>query len=196
MHIISKCEEEKPKGVQQPALGKGAPVKLEVTSSMLRHQLDPDVLYPGNPHCIRGSSAKTTALIAMFLIIAGLFVYLLLVGPEVYSQARLPGTDQSDKLEAAGTVLRLLDTALFKWGARLFAGLCIMSSAWALKEQRFGIAVICIIGALIFGTAPKWVKNIFDIGGSDSVFGYTMPIADTGELLVGRFENEGTFSYV
>lgn len=86
------------------------------------------------------------------------------------SQARLPGEDASDRLEAAGTLLRIIDTGLFKWGARLFAGICIMSSAWALKEQRFGFAVICVVGALLFGTAPKWVKNIFDIGDNQGLF--------------------------
>ncbi len=84
---------------------------------------------------------------------------------------KLPGADVSDKLEAAGTILHIIDTGLFKWGARIFAGICVMSSAWALKEQRFGIAVISIVGAIIFGTAPMWVKNIFSIGGGDSVFG-------------------------
>jgi hypothetical protein len=92
-------------------------------------------------------------------------------GSECFAQASLPGTDASDKLEAAGTLLRLLDTALFKWGARIFAGICIMSAAWSLKEQRFGIAIICIVGALIFGTAPTWVNNIFSIGAGDSIFG-------------------------
>lgn len=99
--------------------------------------------------------------------IAGIF---LVLGPECFAQASLPGSDASDKLEAAGTLLRLLDTALFKWGARLFAGICIMSAAWSLKEQRFGIAIICIVGALIFGTAPTWVKNIFSISAGDSIF--------------------------
>jgi hypothetical protein len=98
----------------------------------------------------------------------GVFWYL---GPECFAQTSLPGSDASDKLEAAGTLLRLLDTALFKWGARIFAGICIMSAAWSLKEQRFGIAIICIVGALIFGTAPTWVQNIFSIGASDSIFG-------------------------
>jgi hypothetical protein len=91
--------------------------------------------------------------------------------PHAFADGTLPGTDASDKLEAAGTLLRLLDTALFKWGARIFAGICIMSSAWSLKEQRFGIAIICIVGALIFGTAPTWVKNIFSIGATQSIFG-------------------------
>ena len=88
-----------------------------------------------------------------------------------WSQGRLPGEDASSKLEAAGTLLRLIDTALFKWGTRIFAGICIMSSAWSLKEQRFGIAIISVVGAIIFGTAPTWVRNIFEIGTSDSVFG-------------------------
>lgn len=94
----------------------------------------------------------------------------------------LPGSDESAKLTAAGTLLRIVDTGLFKWGARIFAGLCIMSAAWALKEQRFGVSVICIVGAIIFGTAPKWVKNIFDIGGGDSVFSYRINDSDTKTL--------------
>lgn len=32
---------------------------------------------------------------------------------EAYGAPRIPGTDESGKLEAAGTLLRLLDTALF-----------------------------------------------------------------------------------
>lgn len=99
-----------------------------------------------------------------------LAVALLSFAPLAHAGTSLPGTDASDKLEAAGTLLRMIDTGLFRWGARIFAGICIMSSAWALKEQRFGIAIICVIGAIIFGTAPTWVKNIFDIGGNQSIF--------------------------
>jgi hypothetical protein len=88
---------------------------------------------------------------------------------------KIPGADVSNQLVAAGTLLRIIDTGLFKWGARIFAGICIMSSGWALKEQRFGIAIICVIGAIIFGTAPTWVQNIFDIGGGGGVFGSLRP---------------------
>lgn len=91
--------------------------------------------------------------------------------PSAFAQAQLPGTDASDKLEAAGTLLRIIDTALFKWAARVFAGLCLLSTAWSLKEQRIGIAIICIVAAIIFGSAPTWVKNIFSITNADSVFG-------------------------
>lgn len=121
---------------------------------------------------------KAVRILLLILAAAGAVALILLFGPEAYSQARLPGTDASDKLEAAGTLLRLIDTGLFKWGARIFAGICIMSAAWALKEQRFGIAIICIVGAIIFGTAPTWVKNIFDIGGGDSVFGAVPAITE------------------
>ncbi|MCB9061467.1 MAG: hypothetical protein H6622_08100 [Halobacteriovoraceae bacterium] len=83
---------------------------------------------------------------------------------------KLPGTDSSDKLEAAGTLLRMVDTALFKWGARIFAGLGILSAGWHLKDQRFGLAVISVIGSILIGTCPMWVKNIFDIGGGSTLF--------------------------
>ncbi len=115
----------------------------------------------------------SNALVWIALTVLGLALAYLALAPEpvLAAIARLPGEDASDKLEAAGTLLKVLDTGLFKWGARIFAGLCIMSSAWSLKEQRFGIAVICVIGAIVFGTAPKWVKNIFDIGDNQSLFG-------------------------
>ena len=131
---------------------------------------------PGTPYCPenlepivreRGPNFWTWILITLGLMAISLWF----ISPEVFAQAQLPGSDASDKLEAAGTLLRLLDTALFKWGARIFAGICIMSAAWSLKEQRFGVAIICIVGALIFGTAPTWVKNIFSIGTGDSIFG-------------------------
>jgi len=108
------------------------------------------------------------------LIAAGVIIFL--IGWIVWSgdahatSTSLPGEDMSDKLQAAGTLLRLIDTGLFKWGARIFGGLCIMSAGWSLKEQRFGIAIICVIGAIVFGTAPMWVKNIFEIGGGGGVF--------------------------
>ena len=88
----------------------------------------------------------------------------------VYAGPRIPGADAADKLEAAGTVLRIVDTALFKWGARLFSGISILSAGYNLKEQRFGVAIICIIAAIILGTAPIWVENIFSIGGGNGIF--------------------------
>ena len=125
----------------------------------------------------------TIILVFLLLGLLGLFIYTFAFCPIALSQARIPGVDASEKLEAAGTVLRLLDTALFKWGARIFAGICVMSSAWSLKEQRFGIAIICIVGAIIFGTATHWVKNIFEISGSDSVFGQLTKPDDSLEVV-------------
>ena len=94
---------------------------------------------------------------------------------DLIAAIRLPGSDVSDKLTAAGTLLRIIDTGLFKWGARIFAGLCLMSGGWALKEQKYGIFIICIIGAIIFGTIAIWVRNIFEIGGNSTIFSYLNP---------------------
>lgn len=116
----------------------------------------------------------------VWFYVAGALTTLCLVGICTDALAsRLPGTDESTRLEAAGTLLRLIDTGLFKWGARVLAGLCIMSSAWSLKEQRFGVAIICIVGAIIFGTAPVWVKNIFDIGNNEGIFSLITPQIET-----------------
>ena len=135
---------------------------------------------------------STPLLLILLVALMILFICTVVFCPQAMSQARIPGVDASDKMEAAGTVLRLIDTALFKWGARIFAGICVMSSAWSLKEQRFGIAIICIVGAIIFGTAPHWVKNIFEISGNDSVFGLiAAPGGGVARLAMVSWNKEG-----
>jgi len=129
----------------------------------------------GNPSPPPGDESKVRGLV--LLIGFGLFAIGLFFGGTAFADASLPsgGGDAVGKLKAAGSLLSIVDTALFKWGARIFAGLCIMSAGWALKEQRFGVAIVCVIGAILVGTAPSWVKNIFEISGGDSVFGYFEP---------------------
>lgn len=83
----------------------------------------------------------------------------------------LPGTDQFDKLTAAGDLLKTLDSFVFRIGARLLAGICVLGAGWNLKEQRFASAVICIIAAIVIATVPMWIKNIFDIGGGSIFIG-------------------------
>ena len=101
-----------------------------------------------------------------FNITFGVIGALLIYSLQSYAQIQIPGTDESQKLEAAGTMLRLVDTGLFIWGSRLFAGLFIFAAGFYLKEQRFGAAIISIIAAIFLGTAGIWVKNIFSIGGN------------------------------
>ncbi|GHT97405.1 hypothetical protein FACS1894126_1400 [Alphaproteobacteria bacterium] len=105
-----------------------------------------------------------------FLFLLFTMLVLFLVHAEARAGVRIPGTDASDKLEAAGTLLRVVDSMLFVWGARIFAGICIMSAGWHLKEQRFGPFVLCAAAAILLGTAPIWVRNIFDIGGGGGIF--------------------------
>ncbi len=104
------------------------------------------------------------------IILGALLLPLLVIVAETHAQVKIPGQDQSQKLQAAGTLLRLIDTALFVWLARIFAGLCILSAGWLIKEQKFGPAVVCVLGALIIGTSPLWVINIFEVGGGGGVF--------------------------
>jgi hypothetical protein len=104
-----------------------------------------------------------------FLVIVALVLWFL-SGKAYGATTSIPGSDASDKLEAAGTLLRVVDSVLFSWGARIFAGICVMSAGWNLKEQRFGIAILCIVAAIVLGTAPMWVRNIFDIGGGGGIF--------------------------
>lgn len=110
--------------------------------------------------------------LVMILVFMTIVVCLMtFCSPAFANIPRLPGVDAMDKLTAAGTLLRLVDSVLFKFGARLMAGLCVLGAGWNLKEQRFGIAVVCIVAAIIIGTAPLWVKNIFDMGGG-TLFSY------------------------
>lgn len=81
------------------------------------------------------------------------------------SPIKIPGVDVMDRLTAAGTLLRLVDSFLFVFGARILAGLSVLAAGWNLKEQRFAMAIICIIAAILIGTVPMWIKNIFEIGG-------------------------------
>lgn len=140
-----------------------------------------------------GNSELIFALVTLLFVATCLY---LAFGEIAYAgSTKIPGTDASDQLEAAGTLLRIIDTGLFKWGARIFAGICIMSSGWALKEQRFGIAIICVVGAIIFGTAPTWVKNIFDIGGGNGVFSQVERVAPQ-ELVAQRYLGSEERSHV
>ena len=117
---------------------------------------------------VKNFNPKDHELWFMFVTISLLIVFI--CHGQAFGATRIPGADASDKLEAAGTLLRIVDSVLFSWGARIFAGLCVMSAGWHLKEQRFGISVLCIVSAIVLGTAPTWVKNIFDIGGGGGVF--------------------------
>lgn len=105
-----------------------------------------------------------------FYFVGAFLLPWVIVYSKASAQVRIPGTDQSAKLKTAGTLLMLIDTALFVWLARIFAGLCILSAGWLIKEQKFGPAVICVLGALIIGTSPAWVLNIFEISGGGGVF--------------------------
>jgi hypothetical protein len=104
---------------------------------------------------------KFRILILLCVAIVFLDPAILIAGPMV----KIPGADVTDRLTAAGTLLRIVDSFLFVFGARIMAGLAVLGAGWNLKEQRFAMAIICIIAAILIGTVPLWIKNIFEIGG-------------------------------
>jgi hypothetical protein len=101
-----------------------------------------------------------------------IFVFGLLHTGIALAAGTIPGSDDISKLTAAGTLLHIVDSFLFKFGARILAGMAILGAGWNLKEQRFAMAIVCILGAIIMGTVPMWIKNIFDMsdGGGGSIF--------------------------
>lgn len=64
-------------------------------------------------------------------------------------------------LATAEVIMKIAETFIFNYLAKFLAGLAVLSAAWNLKEQRFGMAVICIFGAIMLATVPTWVNNIF-----------------------------------
>ncbi len=124
-----------------------------------------------NADALRPEMVKVVSdMLWTLLVFAALVLAIGLFHGSALADVSLPGDDESSKMETVGTLLRFIDTGLFKWGARILAGLSILSAGWSLKEMRFGAAVISIVSAIVFGTAPTWVKNIFSMSGADSVF--------------------------
>lgn len=115
--------------------------------------------------CAQGIGASKSFYLGFFWVLFLLILLGLISGEALANIPRLPGTDQTDKLTAAGNLLRILDSFLFKFGARVMAGISVLGAGWNLKEQRFAMAIVCILAAIVIGTAPMWVKNIFDMGG-------------------------------
>ncbi len=97
-------------------------------------------------------------------------ILLILITSMAFAELKLPGKDLHHQLEAAGTLLRLVDSWVFTFGARLLAGLAVLSAGWNLKEQRFAMAIICVFAAIMIGTVPMWVKNIFEMGNHGNIF--------------------------
>ncbi len=129
----------------------------------------------GEIFSIKRESLVVLGVLCLEILVCAMTMFILFKTNNALADAKLPGSDQSGQLEAAGTLLRIVDTSIFVWGARLFAGLCVIGGAWNLKQQNFGMAVICVIAAIVIGLAPKFVQNIFNIGGGNSIFSMSEP---------------------
>ena len=107
----------------------------------------------------RVKKSRLTKYLLFIGYLTGMFLLMNYLSPASHAQVRIPGQDESQKLESAGVLLRIADTFIFSWGARIFAGVCILSAGWSLKEQRYASALICVVAAIVIATAPTWIKN-------------------------------------
>lgn len=100
-----------------------------------------------------------TWLLLIFFVVGAVF-------STIAFATNLPATKGIESLTAATTLINMVDSLLFKFGARILAGMSILAAGWNLKEQRFAMAIICIFAAIILGTVPMWVKNILAMEGA------------------------------
>ena len=106
----------------------------------------------------------------IWIYVFAVLLIISIVSLEAYSQVKIPGKDESNKLEMAGTLLKILDTALFVWGCRVFSGIALLGAAWNLKEQRIGLAVTGLLAALLLATIPTWITNLFNVSEGSKIF--------------------------
>ncbi len=112
---------------------------------------------------------KTSNRYTIYSLVWIVFV-ILMIASTAFAGFTIPGKGGIEDFEAAGTLLHIVDSFIFTVGARLLAGIAILAAGWNLKEQRFAMALICIFAAIMIGTVPMWVKNIFNLSQNGSIF--------------------------
>lgn len=83
----------------------------------------------------------------------------------------IPGTNEAESLETIGTIAKTFDTIIFTWGAKIGAAVIFLLGGWAIKENRLGMALLCLCAGFIMLFAPKLANEIQSLAGVSSVFG-------------------------
>ena len=97
---------------------------------------------------------------------------LLLIPAALYARNTIPGTSEADHLETLGTLAKTLDEVIFIWGAKIAAAVVFLLGGWSIKENRLGMALLCLCAGFLILFAPKLANEIQTLGGgSSSVFG-------------------------
>jgi hypothetical protein len=83
----------------------------------------------------------------------------------------IPGTNEADQLETLGTMAKTFDVIIFTWGAKIAAAVVFLLAGWAIKENRLGVALLCLCAGFLILFAPKLATEIQTLAGMTSLFG-------------------------
>ena|SRR3990167_9131770 len=83
----------------------------------------------------------------------------------------IPGHNEADQLETLGTMAKTLDVVIFTWGAKIAAAVVFLLGGWAIKENRLGMALMCLCAGFLMLFAPKLATEIQSLAGMNSLFG-------------------------
>ncbi|MBI2601892.1 MAG: hypothetical protein HYW48_02450 [Deltaproteobacteria bacterium] len=89
----------------------------------------------------------------------------------VLAGVSIPGTSEADQLDTLGTMAKTLDVVIFIWGAKIAAAVVFLLGGWAIKENRLGVALLCLCAGFLILFAPKLATEIQSLSGIKSVFG-------------------------
>lgn len=95
----------------------------------------------------------------------------ILIAIPVFARITIPGTNEADQLETLGTMAKTFDVVIFTWGAKLAAAVVFLLAGWAIKENRLGVALLCLCAGFLILFAPKLATEIQSLAGMTSLFG-------------------------
>lgn len=96
---------------------------------------------------------------------------LLLFSLSALARISIPGSDESASLETLGTMAKTFDVVIFTWGAKIAAAVVFLLAGWAIKENRLGMALLCLVAGFLILFAPKLATEIQTMAGVNSIFG-------------------------
>ena len=96
---------------------------------------------------------------------------LILISASALARISIPGTDESGDLETLGIMAKTFDTVIFTWGAKIAAAVVFLLAGWAIKENRLGMALMCLCAGFLILFAPKLATEIQTMAGVNSLFG-------------------------
>lgn len=102
---------------------------------------------------------------------AAFWLVLSLFSITALARISIPGTNESDQLETLGTMVKTFDIIIFNWGAKIAAAVVFLLGGWAIKENRLGMALLCLCAGFLILFAPKLATEIQTMAGINSLFG-------------------------